>query len=56
MIHDTREKRQAILLMESEIDYVNDELDTSEEYFRKKKKGNEEDTNSPPEESEAPHY
>ena len=43
-------------IMEREIDYDNDGLDPSEEYFRKKKKGNDEDTYFPPEESEPPHY
>ena len=43
-------------LMERELNYDNDGLDPSEEYFRKKKKGNDDDTYFPPEESEPPHY
>ena len=41
--------------MEREIDYYNDGLDPSEEYFRKKKRGKD-DTYLPLEESEPPHY
>ena len=42
--------------MGKEIDYVNNVLDSSEEYFRKKKIGNDYDTYSPPEDSEPIHY
>ena len=42
--------------MKREIDYDNDVLDPSEEYFRKKKKVNDQETYFPPDESEPPHY
>ena len=42
--------------MERDIDYDNDGLDPSEEYFRKKKKGNNQETFFPPEESQPTHY
>ena len=40
--------------MEKELNYDNDGLDPSEEYFRKKE--NDDDTYFPTEESEPPHY
>ena len=42
--------------MEKELNYDNDGLDPSEEYFRRKEKSNDEDTYFPQEESELPHY
>ena len=42
--------------MEKELNYDNDGLDLSEEYFRRKEKSNDEDTYFPPEGSEPPHY
>ncbi len=40
--------------MEKELNYDNDGLDPSKEYFKKKE--NDDDTYFPPEESEPPHY
>ena len=44
--------------MENELNYDNEGLDLSEEYFRKikNKKDNDDETYYPPEDSEPPHY